>query len=229
MLPDGFEIRPPTSEDVEDVTEMLVSTDLADTGTSESDADLIRDQWSSPGFQPSEDAWVITDPNRAIVAYGNVTPDGEGKIKSWGVVRHDHRGRGLGAALVDRMEARASERLRGISASVLHTAVNDADASAAELLRSRGFGHVRTLRHLQIDLAGRPTDPGESPEGIAIRGIEPERDLRRIHAIFVEAFSEEWATARSPSRSGPGTRSRYPASTPACGYSRPRGTRRSAL
>jgi mycothiol synthase len=192
MLPDGFEIRPPTSEDVEDVTEMLVSTDLADTGTSESDADVIRDQWSSPGFQPSEDAWVITDPNRAIVAYGNVTPDGEGKIKSWGVVRHDHRGRGLGAALLDRMEARASERLRGISASVLHTAVNDADASAAELVRSRGFGHVRTFRHLQIDLAGRPPDPGESPEGIAIRGIGPERDLRRIHAIFVEAFSEEW-------------------------------------
>ena len=56
MLPDGFEIRPPGLEEVEDVTEMLVATDLADTGTSESDADLIRDQWSSPGFQPSEDA-----------------------------------------------------------------------------------------------------------------------------------------------------------------------------
>ena len=62
MIPDGFEIRPPTSEDIDDVTEMLVSTDLADTGTSESDADLIRDQWSSHGFHPSEDAWVITRP-----------------------------------------------------------------------------------------------------------------------------------------------------------------------
>jgi hypothetical protein len=89
MIPDGLEIRPPTFEDIDDVTEMLVSTDLADTGTSESDADLIRDQWSSHGFQPSEDAWVITDPNRAIVAYGNVTPDGESKIKSWGMVHHD--------------------------------------------------------------------------------------------------------------------------------------------
>ena len=68
MLPDGYEIRSPAFEEVEDVTEMLVATDLADTGTSESDADLIRDQWSSPWFQPSEDAWVVTDPNRAIVA-----------------------------------------------------------------------------------------------------------------------------------------------------------------
>ena len=192
MLPDGFEIRSPAFDEVEDVAEMLVAIDLADTATSESDTDLIRDQWSSPGFQPSEDAWVVTDPNRAIVAYGSVTPDGEGKIKSWGVVHHDHRGRGLGAALLDRMEARASERLRGIPASVLHTAVNDTDASAAALMRSRGFAHVRTFQHLQIDLAGPAPDPGEPPHGIAIRGIEPERDLGRVHAIFVEAFSGEW-------------------------------------
>lgn len=192
MLLDGFEIRPPAFEEVEDVTEMLVATDLADTGTSESDADLIRDQWSSPGFQPSEDAWVVTDPIRAIVAYGSVAPDGEGTIKSWGVVHHDHRGRGLGAALLDRMEARASQRLRGIPAGKMHTAVGEADASAVELVRSRGFAHVRTFRHLQIDLAGPAPDPGELPDGIAILGIEPERDLRRIHAIFVEAFSREW-------------------------------------
>jgi ribosomal protein S18 acetylase RimI-like enzyme len=60
------------------------------------------------------------------------------------------------------------------------------------LVRSRGFEHVRTFRHLQIDLDGSPGDPGDSPAGIEIRGIEPERDLRRVHAILVEAFSQEW-------------------------------------
>ena len=41
MLPlaDGYEIRPPRFDDVEAVTEMLVATDIADTGVSESDAD----------------------------------------------------------------------------------------------------------------------------------------------------------------------------------------------
>lgn len=67
-LPHGYEIRPPTFDDVEVVTEMLVATDLADTGVSESDVDLIRDQWSSAGFEPSEDAWVVTGPNAAVVA-----------------------------------------------------------------------------------------------------------------------------------------------------------------
>jgi mycothiol synthase len=194
MLPlaDGYEIRPPTFDDVEAVTEMLVATEIADTGVSESDADLIRDQWSSPGFEPSEDAWVVTDPNGTVVAYANVSPDGEAKVKSWGVVHNHHRERGLGAALLERMEARAAQRLRGIPAAVLHTAINDEEAAAATLVRSRGFEHVRTFRHLQIDLDGSPRDPREPPAGIEIRGIEPERDLRRVHAIFVEAFSGEW-------------------------------------
>jgi mycothiol synthase len=194
MLPlaDGYEIRPPTFDDVEAVTEMLVATDIADTGVSESDADLIRDQWSSPGFEPSEDAWVVTDPNGTVVAYANVSPDGEAKFKSWGVVHHDHRERGLGAALLETMEARASQRLRGIPAAVLHTAINDEEAAAATLVRSRGFEHVRTFRQLQIDLDGSPRDPSEPPAGTRIRAIEPERDIRRIHAIFVEAFSGEW-------------------------------------
>jgi mycothiol synthase len=213
-LPDGYEIRPPTFDDVEAVTEMLVATDLADTGVSESDADLIRDQWSSPGFEPTEDAWVVTDPNGTIVAYANVSPDGEGKLKSWGVVHHDHRERGLGAALLERMEARASERLRGIPAAVLHTAVNDADAAAAALVRSRGFEHVRTFRHLQIDLDGSPRDPGEPPAGIEIHGIEPERDLRRIHAIFVEAFSGEWGYRPIPFEEWIGTEVETPSYDP---------------
>jgi mycothiol synthase len=192
-LPDGYEIRSPSFEDVERVAEVLLADDLAETGESEFDADFVRDQWSKPGVELSEDAWVVTDPNETIVAHTNLSPDGEGKLKSIaGVVHPEHRGRGIGSALLDRLEARASDRLRGIPAGILHTAVNVSDPAAAALVRSRGFEHVRTFRHLQIDLDGSPGDPGDSPAGIEIRGIEPERDLRRVHAIFVEAFSQEW-------------------------------------
>jgi mycothiol synthase len=192
-LPDGYEIRSPSFEDVERVAEVLLADDLAETGESDLDADFVRDQWSKPGVELSEDAWVVTDPNETIVAHANLSPEGEGKLKSIaGVVHPEHRGRGIGSALLDRLEARASDRLRGIPAGILHTAVNVSDPAAAALVRSRGFEHVRTFRHLQIDLDGSPGDPGDSPAGIEIRGIEPERDLRRIHAIFVEAFSQEW-------------------------------------
>ena len=191
-LPDGYEIRPPTFDDVEGVADVLLADDLADTGESDLEADFVRDQWSAPGVELFEDAWVITDPNGTIVAHANLSPDGEGKLKSWGVVHPEHRGRGLGAALLDRLEARASDRLRGIASPVLHVAVTDTDALAAALVRTRGFERVRTFRHLKLDLDGSPRDPGEPPVGIEIRGIEPGRDLRRVHAILVEAFSREW-------------------------------------
>jgi len=56
-LPDGYEIRPPTFDDVEGVAEVLLADDLADVGESDIDADFVRDQWSAPGVDLSEDAW----------------------------------------------------------------------------------------------------------------------------------------------------------------------------
>ena len=188
-LPDGYAIRPASFEDLDGVAEMLLADDLADTGQSDFDADFLRDQWSAPGLDLSVDAWVVTDPASTVVGHANVAPEGEGKLKSWGLVHPDHRGRGLGSVLLDRIETRAAERLG--SGSVF-TAVTDVDAAGAALVASRGFERVRSFRHLQLDLDGSPLEPGEPPPGIEISGIEPERDLLRVHAIFVEAFREEW-------------------------------------
>jgi mycothiol synthase len=188
----GYELRPAMLDDLDGVAGTLLADDLADVGESHFDADFVRDQWSLPGAELSEDGWVITDPNGTIVAHALVSPDGEAKLKSWGVVHPEHRGLGIGSALLDRMKARASERLRGLPGAVLHTAVTDTDTAGAALVRSHGFAHVRTFRHLRIDLDGSPRDPGEPPPGIEVAGIEPDRDLRRVHAIFVEAFSGEW-------------------------------------
>ena len=87
--------------------------------------------------------------------------------------------------------ARAAERIEPGSGSVF-TAVTDVDAAGAALVGSRGFERVRSFRHLQLDLDGPSPRSGEPPPGIEISGIEPERDLARVHAIFVEAFREEW-------------------------------------
>ena len=197
-LPHGYEIRPPALDDVDGIAEMLLADDLADTGVSDFDADFVRNQWSTPGLELVRDAWVVSDQQGAVVGHANVAPDGEGKIKSWGIVHREHRGLGLGSALLDRIEARAVERLTGAPGGALFIAVTDTDTEAAALVAVRGFERVRTFRHLQLDLDGRPREPGEPPPGIEIRGIDPERDLRWIHAIFVEAFRDEWGYRQIP-------------------------------
>lgn len=190
-LPPGYQIRAATSHDVDGVTEVLRADDVADIGESAYSADFLRDQWSAPGFELADDAWVVSDPTATIIAHANVAPDGDDQIKSWGVVHPEHRGIGIGSALLDRIEARATERLTG-AGGALFTAVMNTNRAAVALVGSRGFEHVRSFRHLQLDLEGAPVDPGHPPPGIQIRGIEPERDLRRVHAIFVEAFRDEW-------------------------------------
>lgn len=189
--PRGYEIRPPTFDDVDGVADVLLADDLADTGESHVDADFVRDQWSTPGLTLTDDAWVAVAPHGAIVGHANVSPDGQSKLKSWGVVHPEHRALGIGSALLDRMEVRATQRLDGVAGGALFTAVTDTDAAGAALVGSRGFERVRSFRHMRLDLAG-PRDPGAPPPGIEIRGIDRERDLRRIHSIFVEAFRDEW-------------------------------------
>jgi len=190
-LPEGYEIRPATLDDLNAVTAVMQAADVDVTGGSDLDADMIRDLWSSPSIDLALDSWVVSNGDD-IVAYAHVQEDGETRLKGWGDVHPDQLGRGIGSALLDRVEARATERFAAVPPGVLDLAVADGNDDAVALMRSRSFGHARSFRHMQIDLDGTAVDPGEPPDGIVIRGIEPERDLAEIHAIFVDAFRDEW-------------------------------------
>lgn len=187
----GYRVRPASRDDIEGIAAVLNADDLADTGQSDYDADFVRNQWLVAGFDEAHDAWVVLGPDDVVIAAGNVMPDGETRLKSWGVVHPDHRGLGVGSALVDLMEARAAERLTGVAGATLHHSINDVDEAARAMVLARGFTFVRSFRHMQVDLDG-PREPGEPPTGIELRGIGSEDDPARAHAVFVEAFEDEW-------------------------------------
>jgi len=190
-LPEGYEIRPATIDDLDAVAAVMRAADIDVTGGSDLDADMIRDLWSSPSIDLTLDAWVVTNGD-PIVAYAHVQEDGDTRLKGWGDVHPGHLGRGIGSALLDQVEARAVERFAAVREGLLDLAVADGNEGATVLMRSRGFGYVRSFRHMEIDLDGAPVDPGKPPDGIVIRGIEPERDLPETHAIFLDAFRDEW-------------------------------------
>jgi ribosomal protein S18 acetylase RimI-like enzyme len=196
-LPEGFRIRPPTLQDVPGLAAVLLADDLLDTGASDYDESFVRDQWATPGFDPAQDSWLVLEPAGGVVAAANVMPDGRERVKSWGVVHPGYRGLGIGSALLDLMEARADQRLAGVAGATFHHSINDVDGAARAMVLARGYSFVRSFRHMQIDLDGSRA-PGEPPEGIAIRGIEPDVDLARAHAVLVEAFREEWGYREIP-------------------------------
>jgi mycothiol synthase len=197
VLPRAYRFRAPTPADLDAVAEVLVAGDLHDVGRSVLDADFLQDQWSRVGFDLGTDAWLVVHGEDAIVGYGQARRKGPTVVESWGVVHPGHRGRGIGAWLLARIQQRASELLAGVPSARFRHAVNAGDRAAAAMLHASGLHPVRHFWHMQLDLAAG-IEPGPTPQGIKISGIDPRIHLPAIHAVLDEAFADHWGHHREP-------------------------------
>jgi mycothiol synthase len=197
VLPRAYRLRAPTPDDLHAVAEILVAGDLHDVGQSVLGADFLQDQWSRVGFDLGTDAWLVVHGEDAIVGYGQARRKGPTVVESWGVVHPGHRGRGIGTWLLARIQQRASELLAGVPSARFRHAVNAGDRAAAALLAASGLRPVRHFWHMQLDLTAG-FEPGPTPEGIQISGIDPRVHLGAVHAVLDEAFADHWGHHREP-------------------------------
>lgn len=189
-LPARYGFRPPTLDDLDSVGGVLVA-DLRESAEEPVlDADFIRQVWSRPDFDLAADAWVVSEGAGTIVAYGQVRREDPDVVGSWGVVHPEHRGRGVGSSLLDRIEARAAELLAGVPSPRFRHSINAGDRAAAAMLRDRDLHPIRHFWHMRIDLTP-PVEPGPSSDEVEIGAIEPGDDLRAIHAVLEEAFADD--------------------------------------
>ena len=189
-LPAGHRFRAPIEDDLEAVADVLLADQRADGLEPVLDAHFIRQIWSRLDFDLAGDAWVVTEDSGAIVAYGQVRLEEPDIVGSWAVVHPEHRGRGIGAALFERIENRASALLSGQPTPRFRHSITAVDEAAASIARGHGLHPVRHYWHMQIDLAG-PPDRGSDPDSIDIDTIDPERDLPAVYAVLDAAFADD--------------------------------------
>jgi mycothiol synthase len=180
--------RPATIHDIDSVTALIAACELDDDGVADIDRDDIASDFAAPRFDPELDAVLVFD-GAELVAWAQMRlPSG-----SEADVHPTHRGRGIGAAMLDWTESRA----RALGRPVFGQTKTDANPPAAELFRQHGYAPERTAWLLEILLEERAVDPDLSA-GIELRPFVPGRDDHEVYRLIDDAFNE-WPDRESTS------------------------------
>jgi GNAT superfamily N-acetyltransferase len=175
-LPPGLAARAASRRDVDAIFALVASCEAANDGVSEvhpTDIAQVFDLAQDDGvvLAVQDAAWIVA---WATVADGRATVD----------VHPDHRGRGIGAALMAWTEgrARASGRTR------VRQVVTDADIGARRLFETRGYTTVQTSWILDKPLDETPPAV-EVPSGISLRPFAA-TDVEAVFRVIEDAFNE---------------------------------------
>ncbi|WP_274917262.1 GNAT family N-acetyltransferase [Streptomyces sp. WZ-12] len=189
-LPADHQGRPATADDVDALHALVTECERALHDRAQTDPGGIAADLNRPGLIPELDTLVVHDRAGRLPARAWVNRRSEVDVHP------AHRGRGLGAALLDWAEARAR---RAGSEAIVQT-VPDTDRPAAALLRSRDYQPLVAAWELTYAMAEEPAVPGP-PAGVTVRPFDS-GDARAVHRLVEDAFAawqprrrsyEEWA------------------------------------
>jgi mycothiol synthase len=161
--------RPPTLDDADRIVSILVACDIADLGAPDYDRNALLDEWYEPGVDLERDAFV------ADGAYGLLLGTA---ARAW--VHPECRGRGLGSALAELLEARARER----GLAHVEQQLPRRDAAGRALLRARGYAYVRSYADMRLP----DREVERLPRG-AVRPYDEARDEAAVQDLMERALA----------------------------------------
>lgn len=196
-LPDGFTTRPPTTDDAQAVTDLIIACDIDEFGKPEWNLEDLRAMWRRKGFNPATDARIIFAPDGSVAGYMDMYDDGDiVRLNNNSSVHPRFKHSELGDWILDTAEVWAREHVDDRQIVLRHV-VNAAEPTKVNRMVRHGFQAVRYAFIMHIELAQPPTRP-EIPEGIVLRPFVRGQDDRLVWSCIQEAFRDLWQHKDSP-------------------------------
>lgn len=200
----SFEIRPASMDDASEITELVITCDIADFGQPDFALEDLLDILGPLDLE--QDTWVVCTHER-IIGFAFVEPTGKGTLTSMGYVHPDYIGRGAGTELVKRIEQRAAQYAADHPDNewVLSNVIPALNQSARSIVEVYGYTFKRLYSRMLINLeeepvvhppsAGLEVKPFQSgmEEAVYAAYMESFRDTNR----FIEMNFEDWIEGKS--------------------------------
>jgi mycothiol synthase len=206
-LPEGFTVRGARLEDVEPALVLFNRWARSVIHEDEiTDADAIRTEWKSPGFDPMEDIRLVFSPNGEMVGYIEVWTTQKPSVHPWmwGRVHPEYENMGVGTYLLTWAEERAKKVLDEIPAELRFAPrvgiYRQADASK-KLFEDMGFQRIRSSYTMRINMDAPPPAP-QWADGITLRTYNSETDLESVYRAVDESFSDHFGHITTPFEEG---------------------------
>ena len=192
-LPQGFQMRRPTMDDLKAVHNVITTSDLAYLGSADITLDEVGTSWLAPEFDLQQDAWLIAGPTGQVVGYASVGQQEHARIYGEILVLPEHSHLGFQDALLAQVEQWAQGQVpqaRPDARVAISCFVSQGDEPGALSLQQHGYKEIRRSWNMEITMNEAPSEP-EWPAGITARTFHP-GDERVIFDTDEEAFKDHW-------------------------------------
>ena len=201
-LPGGYHARHPELAEAEAIVKLVNACAIAYAGVPIVSVEQLHGVWQAPGHSPDDD-WIVLAPDGSYAGMLSVFAlEPYTDIQSLGVVHPAHEGRGLGAWLLGRAEARAERYLPlapDDAAVTFYSQTFGANERAAALFREHAFDLARVFRLMTIDFdSAHPPAGAEPPDGITFRTFVRGQDERGAWRAAEESFEDHWNHSELP-------------------------------
>jgi GNAT superfamily N-acetyltransferase len=182
---EGRAVRDATADDAEAILELALLSDIAEIGEPNTTIDEVQ-----TGLRTAtERGAVLEDRLGGLLGYAWLEHQ-PGQLKSWGdITVRPGIDREVAELLLDWLRSTAREVAAGLP---IHTFADSNNTLKQRLYEAAGGTVVRRFYRMGITFGAAAPAPPLLPDGVEVRSVHGEADLRAMHAVVDAAFLDHF-------------------------------------